>query len=250
MAVNGVSAVFAYRGGAGILRRVPAGLKLLGMIALSVFAFSSLAGLVVSAALLLAGAFFSRIPPWFLLKGSRPLTVLSLCVILFKTFQPGAGITTPEIIVMGVYIPDLYIPNVSAGGFVEGIVAGLRLLASFAAASLLFATTTMRELRRSLTVVEQKAAGVFCVNRRQKQVNKAIRQAPPSGRVSLAICLMLGFLPRFFEVWEDMNLACEARSCRRGLRRLIIIIPLAAERMMEAAADTALALEARGMSLS
>jgi biotin transport system permease protein len=205
------------------------------MIVLSVCAFTSLPGLAVSALVIIAASVVARIPPWSLLNGAGPLVALAICVTLFKTFQPGAGLTTPELVIGNRYIPDLYIPNVSAAGFVEGVIAGVRLLVSFAAAALLFATITMRELRRSLAVVETKAAAV-------------IRRGPPAGRLSLAICLMLGFIPRFFEVWEDMNCACEARSCKRGPRRLAIIIPLAAERLMEAAADTALALEARGNS--
>ena len=64
---------------------------------------------------------------------------------------------------------------------------------------------------------------------------------------SLGISLMLGFIPRFFELWETTNLACDARVCKRGPRRLLILVPLVTERMMEAAADTALALEARGL---
>jgi biotin transport system permease protein len=60
---------------------------------------------------------------------------------------------------------------------------------------------------------------------------------------------MLGFLPRFFEVWEAANLAFEARAGKRGLRRLVILAPLVIERMMEAAAETADALDSRGLSL-
>ena len=55
------------------------------------------------------------------------------------------------------------------------------------------------------------------------------------------------FIPRFFEMWETANLACQARSCKRGLRRLLVLLPLVTEKMMEAAAETVLALEARGL---
>lgn len=219
---------FAYRGGKTMLHRAPAGLKLLSMLALSIAAYSSLAGLAAAALVILAGSIIARIPPHELLHGSKPLVILSLCILLVKTFEPGApGITTPEIIVFNVYIPDLFIPGISGAGFFAGILTALRILASFAAAALLFAVTTMRELRLSLGAIEKRVFG--------------------SGRISLGISLMLGFIPRFFELWETMNLACDARSCKKGLRRLILLIPLVTERMMEAAADTALALEARGL---
>jgi energy-coupling factor transporter transmembrane protein EcfT len=60
---------------------------------------------------------------------------------------------------------------------------------------------------------------------------------------------MLGFLPRFFEIWEETNLACEARGAKRGIRRLLLVIPPVTERMIEKALDTAMALEARGLEL-
>jgi energy-coupling factor transporter transmembrane protein EcfT len=58
---------------------------------------------------------------------------------------------------------------------------------------------------------------------------------------------MLGFLPRFFEIWEETSLALEARCARGGIRRLLLIIPPVTERMIEKALDTALALESRGL---
>ena len=203
---------FGYRRGKTVLHRAPAGLKLFCVIAISGIASFCLPGLAVSTLLIFAASAAARIPPWQLLRGSRPLAVLSLCIVLFKTFEfEGPGIN----------IFALRIPATSAAGFFEGMVIVLRIFVPFAAAALLFAVTTMRELCLSL----KKVSGTY---------------------FSLGISLMLGFIPRFFELWEMSNLACEARSCKRGPRRLLIIIPLVIERMMEAAADTALALEARG----
>jgi biotin transport system permease protein len=67
-------------------------------------------------------------------------------------------------------------------------------------------------------------------------------------RFGLALSLMLGFLPRFFEVWEETNMACEARCTGGGIRRLLRVIPPVTERMIEKALDTALALEGRGLT--
>jgi biotin transport system permease protein len=60
---------------------------------------------------------------------------------------------------------------------------------------------------------------------------------------------MLGFLPRFFAVWESAELAYRARCGKRGLPRLIALVPLAMERMIISAGETAAALEARGCLL-
>jgi biotin transport system permease protein len=136
---------------------------------------------------------------------------------------------------------NLNLPNISVNNLYAGIIAVLRIFVPFAAAALLFAVTTMRELRLSLAALEIGVKNLFAAGHKKKKTTAFF---------SLGISLMLGFIPRFFDLWETANLACEARSCKRGLRRLLILIPLVCERMMEAAADTALALEARGLDLS
>jgi len=177
--------------------------------ALSTAACVSLPGLLAAILLILAASISARIPPWELLKGARTLAALSLCIMLLNFHTP-----------------------------VIGIITVLRIFVPFAAAALLFAVTTMRELRLSLAALEIRLRKVLSAGRPQ------VRNY---GFFSLGISLMLGFIPRFFELWETANLACDARVCKRGLRRLFILVPLVTERMMEAAADTAIALEARGL---
>jgi biotin transport system permease protein len=58
---------------------------------------------------------------------------------------------------------------------------------------------------------------------------------------------MLGFLPRFFAVWEGADLAYRARLGKKGFRQLIALVPLTMERMILSAGETATALEARGL---
>jgi biotin transport system permease protein len=230
---------FAYRSGKSPLHRCPAGLKLLGLLALSLGAFYSVYGLAAGAALLAGGAFLAGLRPWELLRGSKTVVVLALLLLLLRSFH----FTGPE--AAGLPLPD---PE----GFWAGLHQGLCFLLSFAAGSLLFAVTTMGELRDSLGRAETAAAawvlGLGRLFRRGKN------QAPPPKRrawssFSLGLSLMLGFLPRFFEIWETANLAYEARSGKKGLRRFVILAPLVIERMMEAAAETAEALDSRGLSL-
>jgi len=218
---------FAYRAGKTFLHRAPAVIKLLAVMVLSAVAFASIPGLALAILLILAASAAARISPGELLKGAQPLLLLSLCIVLLKTFEQGEGITTP-----------VYIPNISAHGFYDGITVALRILVTYAAAALLFAVTTMRELRLSLAALELRVKNLFVTGHKKKKTVAFF---------SLGISLMLGFIPRFFDLWETANLACEARSCKRGLRRLLILIPLVCEQMMETAADTALALEARGV---
>jgi biotin transport system permease protein len=201
---------FRYRAGKTVLHRVPAGLKLLAVMVLSTAACFSLYGLAATMVLILAASIAARIPPWELLKGTRMLAVLSLCVMLLNLQTPATGIVT-----------------------------ALRIFIPFAAAALLFSVTTMRELRLSLGALEIRLKNLFAGRVQPRNV----------AFFSLGISLMLGFIPRFFELWETANLACDARLCKRGLRRLFLLVPLVTERMMEAAADTALALEARGLGM-
>jgi biotin transport system permease protein len=193
----GRSIPFAYRPGKTILHRAPAVLKLLCVMSFSTAACFSLYGLAAAALLILAASIAARIPPWQLLKGSLPLALLSLCVMALNWQYP-----------------------------IQGLLIILRIFIPFVAAALLFAVTSMRELRLSL----------------QKLTHTAT--------IPLGITLMLGFIPRFFDLWESANLACDARSCKKGLRRLCMLVPLVTERMMETAADTAFAMEARSLDLS
>jgi len=239
--------VFGYRPGKTPLHRAPAGLKLIFVIIISAFAFASVYGLCASILLLLIACVFARIPPHALLRGSKPLVILSLCVILLKSIKPqGEGVATPEIYIFKMYIQSIYIPFISAEGFFEGLRTAAGIFVPFAAAALLFSVTTMRELRLSLALVESGLLDFFHANDAKKQ-----RTQREEGRVaffSLGLSLMLGFIPRFFEMWDDANLACDSRSCKRGIRRVFLLLPLVTERMMEAAANTALALEARAVS--
>ena len=228
MAARVTPVPFAYRSGGTLIHRAPAGLKFVGVMALSALAFASVPGFAASVVMIIAVSVAARIAPWELLRGAGPLLVLSAFIVLVKTVQPGA----PGVAVLG-----LRLPFVDPAGFVDGIVVALRLFVPFAAAALLFAVTTMKELRHSLAVVELWLKKIFFPGGNR----------PGIAFFSLGISLMLGFIPRFFDFWEASNLACQSRSCKRGLRRLFVLIPLVTERMMEAAADTALALQSRGV---
>ena len=234
--------VFGYKAGKTFLHRMPAGLKLVFVIIISTFAFSSFYGysygLAASILLILVASAVARIPPHVLLKGSKPLVVLSLIIILLKTVKlEGEGITTPELIFFNFYIPSLHISFINEEGFYEGLSIAPRLFVPFAATALLFSVTTMRELRLSLALVEKSVMKIFFPRSRHTPF------------FSLGISLMLSFIPRFFVLWDDANLACDSRSCKRGLRRLFLLLPLVTERMIEASANTALSLEARGWGL-
>jgi len=211
---------FGYRPGKTILHRIPAGVKLLCLIALSIAVYLFLPALAAAILLIIIASIAARIPPWKLLSGSGPLLVLALFVLSVGSI-------------------NLNPFTVSLDGLFNAAVTVMRMYTVFAAAGLFFAVTTMGELRLSLAAFETTLKKIFSGG---KTGNIAF--------FSLGLSLMLGFIPRFFELWETANLACEARSCKRGLRRLCILILLVTGKMMEAAADTALALEARALGIN
>jgi biotin transport system permease protein len=197
---------FGYRPGNSPLHRCPAVLKLSAVLLLSIFAYGSVPALAAAAGLIAAAAIAAGIKPWELLRGGRPVLLLALLFLFLRIVELEAA------------APFL---RVNAAAVPGGLIQGLSMIVSFAGGALLFAVTTMKELRRGLG----------------------------GGRLGLALSLMLSFLPRFFEIWEETNLALEARCAKGGIRRLLLVIPPVIERMIEKALDTALALESRGLGM-
>ena len=200
---------WAYRKGKGFLYRIPAGIKLIFLLGLSMAVFIfGIYFLPISGMIIIFFSLNAGIKPWELLRGSRSLFFLCLGIMLFQALE---------------FSPL----GLNQEGLMEGIFLSLRMGLSFSTAALLFSTTTMGEIQKSLSQFE-----TFLKLKNLK--------------TSLGISLMLGFLPRFFEIWEDTDLAWKSRGGKQGLIKLIVLIPLVIERMMEKAAEMAEALDFKG----
>jgi energy-coupling factor transporter transmembrane protein EcfT len=205
---------WSYRKGSTLLHRLPAGYKLAFLLLLSLASFfpgtetQSLVLLGIIVAILIALSFVAGIGPWALLRGSGPLFLVILWGFLLQAVE---------------FSPL----KINPSGFLAAIIFSLRIGAAFSAGTLLFSVTTPYEIRKSLSRLE-----TFL---RIKKI-----------KLSLYISLMLGFLPQFFEVWEDLCLAWKSRAGKKNLSFIIIIVPIAVEKMMRKAAETAIAMEARG----
>jgi biotin transport system permease protein len=201
----------AYRPGTSPLHRLGGGWKLLALLILSTLAFAlGIPFLAGGTLLVAAGSLAAGMRPWELLRGGKPLLTMALLVTLCRTLAVDAGGETPVFL--------------NRRGFMEGLAFGWRMALAFCAASLFFSTTTMTEIKESLDKLRLR-------------------------RLSLGLSLMLGFLPRFFAVWESAELAYRARCGKRGLPQLLALVPLTMERMLLSAGETAAALEARGCLL-
>ena len=192
---------------------MPAGPKLIFLLALSLASFIPGTGILgyaipgAIAIILITLSIIAGIGPGVLLRGSGPLFVVVIGVFLFQALE---------------FSPL----GINLQGLRESIVFCFRISLAFAAGALLFSVTTPGEIRKSLSRAE---AALYL-----EKLN-----------LSQSISLMLGFLPRFFEVWENLNLAWKSRGGRNSLRRLTVLVPLVVERMMLKAAETAEAMEAR-----
>jgi len=206
---------WSYHKGSSKLHRLPAGIKLAFLFLLSLAAFFpgspgvNLALLSLIVLILIVLSFASGLGPLRLLRGSGPLFIVVLGVFLFQAFE---------------FSP----PGINLEGLRETAIFCVRIASAFAAGTLLFALTTAGEIRKSLSRLE-------AVLHLEKL------------RLGLGLSLMLGFLPRFFEIWEDVNLAWKSRGGGNKLSRPVTLIPLAVEKMMIKAAETASALESRGL---
>jgi biotin transport system permease protein len=244
--VAGDLSPYAYRPGKSPLHRAPAGLKLLALLLISIFAFLFGPPALGAASLAVTGgAVLAGIRPWELLRGLKPLLLMVLLVALCRSlaFDP---------------------PAFKVSGLLEGLVFGWLILLSFAAGSLLFSVTTTMELRASLDRGESLLCypllrllrrmgpgpgdGTAPSRIRRITIRRLIHRLERP-RLSLGISLMLGFLPRFFEIWEAADTAYRARGGKKGLGQMRTLVPLVTERMLETAAETAQALESRGLDL-
>jgi energy-coupling factor transporter transmembrane protein EcfT len=224
---------YAYRPGNTPLHRTDPAAKLLALLGITtsvfLFGFYALAG---SAVFLLLCAGIARIRPWELLRGIRPVLIMSLLIAASRSFVPAP-------------------PWFSLSGFRAGLLFSGNMIICFSAGSLLFSVTTMAGLKDSLEKFERLILGppAFLLRRTGKPALMRAARKLERPRLGFAISLMLGFLPRFFEIWETARTAYAARCGRKGIRAALALVPLVTGRMIETAAETAQAMESRGASL-
>ena len=200
------------------IHRLDAGFKLCFLLALSLAAFfpaapeQSIMILAGIAVILIVLSCIAKIGPVALLRGSSPLISFVLVVFLVR----------------GIELSPL---GFNTEGLWETAIFCMRLGVAFAAGTLLFTVTTPREIRKSLSRLESAL-----------HLEKL--------KIGLGISLMLAFLSRFFEIWEDLNLAWKSRGGKKNIvYRIVPLMSLVIERLMVKAAETATALESRGGDL-
>ncbi len=231
---------YAYLPGTTIIHRAHALGKLVGLLLVSLAPFSfGAGGLAAAAGATAVAAALARIPPRRLFAGSLPLVVATLFVVALRAvvFRP---LDAPETLVA-----------IDGAGLGEGLRFALGLVVAFAAGAVLFGTTTSAELREAVSRAEEWVAAPLARLLRALPGEPCRRLASrlERSRLALVFALTLGFLPRVFEVWEAATEARAARLGKTGPLGVAAVTPLAIERLMEMAAETARAMEARGATL-
>ncbi|MDR1353344.1 MAG: energy-coupling factor transporter transmembrane protein EcfT [Treponema sp.] len=230
---NGRPPPYSYRPGNTALHRFSPVVKLLALLVITtlVFLFDFYA-LAEAAVFLLLCAFIARIKPWELLRGIKPVLIMSLLIVISRSVV-------------------LKSPWFSPSGCRAGLLFSGNMIICFSAGSLLFSVTTMTELKDSLEKIERLILKpLVCLFRRSgKPVFMRAASKLEQPKLGFAISLMLGFLPRFFEIWETACTAYDARCGKKGIQAILTLTPLVTGRMIETAAETAQAMESRGASL-
>lgn len=203
--------------GKGFLYKTKAGWKLGGLLVLSVLSLRRellFLGGIDAVLLLLACA--SRLKLRDLFSGSKGLFI-TLGIILFVQslrLQDNNGGPFPLVI--------------SYPALVGGLPLVIGVATAYLGAAMVYTTTPLWEMRQVLEKIE----GRFLPKRKRW--------------ISLALAMVLAFIPRIFELWQETEAAYLARGGKRGMGELLVILPIILERLLQEGSERSAAMECRG----
>ena len=213
--------LFKYKTIKGPLHKLPVILKLFILIFLSVFClfFSAFwLGIAILTAVIisfLCGFSFNE-----QITDLKPAFLYAVIMYLLSVFS-----NLTEIISFIYFQPEFLIPNP------DYLIIILRLTFIIQISALLFRTTCFLELKECLNTIERFIKKLF------KNTNTFY--------FTDTISLFLIFIPEFFSVWSDVNLAWKARGGKSGIKKIKTLIFVLISISFEKAAIKAKALEAR-----
>jgi biotin transport system permease protein/energy-coupling factor transport system permease protein len=223
--------VFTYKTIKGPLHRVPALIKLVLLLPLSVL-FMSFSPLFIAVGIigLCIIAFFCKLSLREQFTDLKPAVFYAVLMYVLSIFSRliDSWQLFPQIVSSSVFIPSQ--------DFLHII---LRLVLIVQMSSLLFRTTSSSEMRDALFLIEFtiKRFFVFVFFKKKNIVIK--------NSFSEYISLFLCFIPEIFENWALVNMAWKARAGKNGLFKIKSLVFMLISLSMEKAAQKAKALEAR-----
>ena len=228
-----VGPVFRYKTINGLLHKLPAMLKLLLFLPLSVICMS--------------------LPSPFLAAGIiAAIITASLCMFTFREqltdFKPAAFYASLMygLSVFSVLFENwgsMPLPALAAAALfprADFLHTALRLTLVVQLSALLFRTTSSVEIRETLVNLERRIRLIL------KRLPLLGKKVSPRPRFLQNISLFLSFIPEIFEAWATFDLAWKARGGKQGAAKIKTLVFVLITLSFEKAALKARALEARG----
>ena len=203
-----MNSLFAYTKKDSILHRIPAWLKLLVLFAVPITVYLS----PIEVTYIMIPSFFilaliSKIGPARFLKDLGPIIIysiliLSIDVLSWLIFHKNTTVITET---------SLHLI--------------LRLICAVEATSLFFRTTSIYETMQTL-----------------RKIESILTFGKSSLAISTMLSLFLSFLPQIFATWSELESAYRARGGRKGLGKVIVLLPMLISLSIRKAQTTYLAL--------
>jgi energy-coupling factor transporter transmembrane protein EcfT len=233
MAVRRRHAVFAYNATKSALHRLPAIVKLLALIPLSLLCMSlSSQALAIGIAVMAVAGLACKFSLYEQLTDLRPVLFYSLIMYVLSVFSQIAGIHYP------VPIRELLITIFTPQYKMVHMCLRLGIIVQLSA--LLFRTTTPLEIRDDLNAIE---SGIRHMLSRIPLMGKHISVRP---RLSGRLALFAGFIPEIFQIWTQIDRAWRARGGKPGLAKVKTLVFALITVSFEKTAAKAAAMSARG----
>ena len=212
------SPILSYQKRNSLIHRTPALLKLLALLGIAVALY--LTGLEIHGILFavsLVAVLISSISFKDFLHDLKPVAFYGIFIILVET----AG--------SFLYGSDFFM------SFKDGtwntnssVLLVSRLVVAMSYTSLFFRTTSNLEIRQTLERVE------LTVSFGHSRLS-----------FSRAFALFLNFLPQLFAIWANLDKAWKARCGKRGIRKILVLLPVFITLSMKKANDTLMSLRNR-----
>jgi len=231
MGVKNRRTVFAYKTGKGPLHRVPAAVKLLALLPLSVVCLTlPPAALAAGIALAAIAGRVCGFRPREQLTDLKPVLFYSLLMYVLSIVSCLAEIRFP--VSPAEFFLAAFTPRP------DFLLMCLRLAIIVQLSALLFRSTTALQIRDSLGAIE-------CAIRRLLSRTAHGAQVPPRPRIAGSIALFAGFIPELFQTWSQIDRAWRARGGKNNLAKIRTLVFVLITLSFEKAARKAAALSAR-----
>jgi len=215
--------LFKYKIKKGPLHKLPVILKIIMMILFSSLCFLLSLQLHIALILLLfIFAFICKITFWEQLTDLKPALYYSVFMYILSVISSITKISSDIFFNTSIFMPNQ-----------EYLLTALRLTFIIQLSALFFRTTSFMEIKECLNMIEHFIKRFFKIQSKSFFTD--------------TISLFLMFIPDFFIVWSNVNLAWRARGGKPGIKKIKILIFVLISISFEKAALKARAIEARNI---